>query len=62
MPVRPVPAPDSAMLTFTCNFKRTVPMENNVELNLENLESRLELEAAAAAAAPILPIQCWCKQ
>ena len=34
-------------------------MENNVELNLENLESRLEMETAAAAK-PILPIECWC--
>jgi len=35
-------------------------MENHDEaLNLESLESRLELEAASAAA-PILPIECWC--
>lgn len=35
-------------------------MDNNVELNLENLESRLEMEATSAAA-PILPIECWCE-
>lgn len=29
------------------------------ELELEALESRLEMEAATAAA-PWLPIECWC--
>ncbi len=32
----------------------------NEELNLESLESRLEMEAVSAAAKPWLPIECWC--
>lgn len=36
-------------------------MENcTEELNLEALESRLDMESSAALAAPILPIECWC--
>lgn len=36
-------------------------MENlQNELKLELLEARLEMEAAPAADAPILPIECWC--
>lgn len=30
------------------------------DLNLEYLESRLEMKSVAAAAKPILPIECWC--
>lgn len=36
-------------------------MNENETLNLEVLESRLEMEAVSSqAAAPWLPIECWC--
>lgn len=36
-------------------------MNENETLNLEALESRLEMEAVSSqAAAPWLPIECWC--
>jgi len=36
-------------------------MTENETLDLEALESRLEMEAVSAQAAkPWLPIECWC--
>jgi hypothetical protein len=40
-------------------IKGTQMNENLNELNLEMLESRLEMETTTAAA-PWLPIECWC--